>query len=98
MAPDHPFFFPSQGVNQSSDALVLHPFIAFPSDSIPHGSQTGPPVASKEMLEANSRRRRHPVQFEREDCEQTEPSDIESSASPSLAMAPNHPTFFPSQG
>ena len=83
--PDLPFFFPSQGMNQSSDSLP-HPFIgSFPNDSILHpGSQPGPhrprsksspsrrePVASKAMLEANGRRRRHPAQFECEACKQT---------------------------
>lgn len=29
------------------------------------------PVATKAMLEANSRRRRHPAQFKCQDCEQT---------------------------
>lgn len=65
--------FPNDSIPSSQHPSVLHP-----------GSQTGPhrprsksspsrhePVASKAMLEANSRRRRHPAQFECEDCKQT---------------------------
>lgn len=76
------------GVNhQSSDSLVLHPYIASLSSNVPLdflGRQTGPqrprsasspsrpgPVASKAMLEANGRRRRHPAQFVCPDCGQT---------------------------
>jgi hypothetical protein len=38
------------------------------SESLPSRRE---PVASKAMLEANSRRRRHPAQFECADCNQT---------------------------
>ena len=70
MALDQPSLFPSQGLNhQSIDSSVLHPLMgSFPND-LPR-SQTGSPAASKAMLEANSRRRRHPAQFECEDCKQ----------------------------
>jgi hypothetical protein len=87
VTPDQQYFWPSHALNhQSSDSLMLDPFIgSFPNDSVLHPDpQTGPhrrrsqsspsrhdPVASKAMLEANGRRRRHPAQFECEDCKQT---------------------------
>lgn len=73
--------------NQSSDSLVSQPLMgSLPNDSILPPGSLGPathrrsksspsarrePVASKAMLEANSRRRRHPAQFQCEDCGQT---------------------------
>lgn len=86
VTPDQPY--PWGFNHQSSDSLVLHPFMGpFSNDPVPSSSmglQPGPsrprsrsspsrhgPVASKAMLEANSRRRRHPAQFGCPDCGQT---------------------------
>ena len=85
--PDQQFFWPQVFTHESSESLVPYPFTgSFPDAStLPPAPQTGPrrsrsvsssssrrePVASKAMLEANSRRRRHPAQFECEDCKQT---------------------------
>lgn len=79
--------FPWQVQHQSTDSLLLHPsFMGQNSnDSILPSGSLGPPthrrsksspsrhgpVASKAMLEANSRRRRHPAQFECPECNQT---------------------------
>ncbi|KAH0833193.1 hypothetical protein J3R83DRAFT_12222 [Lanmaoa asiatica] len=81
---DGQIFWPPQGLNhQSSDPLVSQPFLGSFNDPLPPSS-VGPhrsrsplspsrpgPVASKAMLEANSRRRRHPPQFECPKCKQT---------------------------
>ena len=85
--PDGQFHWPPQRFdNQSNDSLVLPPAFlgAFndihPPRSIGYAahrrSRSSPsarrePVASKAMLEANSRRRRHPPQFECPECQQT---------------------------
>ncbi|KAI9570604.1 hypothetical protein HD554DRAFT_2037438 [Boletus coccyginus] len=73
--------------HQSSESLALCSFTGSFQDgsALPPAPQTCPrrsrsasspssrrePVASKAMLEANSRRRRHPAQFVCEDCQQT---------------------------
>ncbi|KAF8428884.1 hypothetical protein L210DRAFT_484476 [Boletus edulis BED1] len=57
----------------STDSILPSGSLGPPSHRRSKSSPTSrrEPVASKAMLEANSRRRRHPAQFECEDCKQT---------------------------
>ncbi|KAG9315178.1 hypothetical protein JVU11DRAFT_4305 [Chiua virens] len=84
--PDTPdSLWPAHLLNhQSSDSLTLHPSSmgsyssldlrrprSKSSPSFCPGPVRSGPVASKAMLEANGRRRRHPAQFVCEECQQT---------------------------